>query len=134
MADKQGPMSWLVCLESVDLPRMSRVVRDKMMHIMLLTQHTIRNTPIQNPFLPPKNKSHGGRRDDCGSGDGRECQSDYADGDDFHSLPPTPPLPLSTSRWSLPPPLSSSPPSPSPWLVVSTSLDLLDFLPVSYCR
>ena len=47
VADKQGPMSWLVCLESVDLPRMSRVVRDKMMHIMLLTQHTIRNTPIE---------------------------------------------------------------------------------------
>ena len=38
-AAEQGPMTWLVCLGSADQPRMSCVVRDKTVHIMLHTQH-----------------------------------------------------------------------------------------------
>ena len=38
-AAEQGPMTWLVCLGSADQLRMSCVVRDKTVLIMLHTQH-----------------------------------------------------------------------------------------------
>jgi hypothetical protein len=46
-ASEQGPMTWLVALGSADQLRMSCVVRDKTVHIMLHTQHTRLDIPTE---------------------------------------------------------------------------------------